>query len=55
LVVRHCHTGREELKSLIAQIGKEKVVGVVLNYFDQPSLGGKGYKYYRKYGDHTHA
>jgi exopolysaccharide/PEP-CTERM locus tyrosine autokinase len=54
LVVRHGDTSREELKSLIDQIGKEKVVGVVLNFFDQPSIGSKGYKYYRKYGDYTH-
>jgi capsular exopolysaccharide synthesis family protein len=53
LVVRHCDTSREELKSLVDQLGKEKVVGVVLNFFDQSSIGSKGYKYYRKYGDYT--
>jgi len=51
LVVRHLKTSRDDLNSLVKQVGKEKIVGSVLNYFDDPSVGMKGYSYYRKYGD----
>jgi capsular exopolysaccharide synthesis family protein len=51
LVVRHLKTSRDDLNSLVKQVGKEKIVGSVLNYFDAPSVRMKGYRYYRKYGD----
>ena len=52
LVVRHLGTDREELKAMIAQFGKEKIIGSVLNYLDHPFSSAKGYRYYKQYGDY---
>jgi protein-tyrosine kinase len=52
LVVRHLGTDREELKAMIAQLGKEKIIGSVLNYLDHPFSSAKGYRYYKQYGDY---
>jgi protein-tyrosine kinase len=54
LVVRHMNTNREEIKVWISQLGKEKIIGAVLNQFDHPLLSAKGYRYYRKYGDYAY-
>jgi exopolysaccharide/PEP-CTERM locus tyrosine autokinase len=54
LVVRQLKTDREELKALINQMGKEKIVGSVLNYYEHSTMSTKGYRYYRKYGDYTY-
>jgi len=54
LVVRQLKTDREELKALINQFGKEKIVGSVLNYYEHSTMSAKGYRYYRKYGDYTY-
>ena len=54
LVVRQLKTDREELKVLINQFGKEKIVGSVLNYYEHSTMSAKGYRYYRKYGDYTY-
>jgi protein-tyrosine kinase len=54
IVVRHLRTDREEMKALVNQFGKEKIVGSVLNYFEDSTMSTKGYRYYRKYGDYTY-
>jgi capsular exopolysaccharide synthesis family protein len=49
LVARFSKTDRNELKSLVELLGKEKIVGSVLNCFDYRSMGLYGYRYGRKY------
>ncbi len=50
LVVRYGSTNREAVKDLIKIIGKEKILGVILNRFDTLSSSYYGYKKYGKYG-----
>jgi len=50
LVVRYGSTNREVVKDLIKIIGKEKILGVILNRFDTRSSSYYGYKKYGKYG-----
>lgn len=50
IVVKAGKTPRKEVKEVIEQLGKEKILGVVLNYSDQSSKKYYGYgkSYYRK-------
>jgi capsular exopolysaccharide synthesis family protein len=50
LVARYSKTAREDLKLLIEHLGREKVVGCVLNQYDHRSVGFYGYRKYKKYG-----
>ena len=56
LVIQHKHTPREIVSEIIKTIGKEKIIGVVLNKFDSQSANYYGLgkfktysKYYQKY------
>jgi capsular exopolysaccharide synthesis family protein len=50
LVVRYYKTGRNELRKLVDHLGREKIVGCTMNYFDYSSSGLYSYRAYRKYG-----
>jgi hypothetical protein len=54
LVARYSKTHRDELQHLIEHLGKEKIVGSVMNYFDYRSLGIYGYRYHKKYGGYKY-
>ena len=54
LVARYSKTGRDELRKLVDHLGKEKIVGSVLNYFDYRSVGLYGYRYGRKYKNYSY-
>jgi protein-tyrosine kinase len=49
LVVKHRHTNREAVEDLFKILGKEKILGVVLNRCDLRSSGYYGYGKYGKY------
>jgi len=49
LVVRYGSTHRDMVAELVEMLGKEKILGVVLNRFDEPLGGGYKYKNYDKY------
>jgi capsular exopolysaccharide synthesis family protein len=49
LVIRYTKTSRSELKKLIEHLGKEKIIGCVMNYFDYQSAGPYGYREYGNY------
>jgi capsular exopolysaccharide synthesis family protein len=55
LVARYSNTNRDDLKKLVDHLGKDKIVGCILNYFDYRSVGLYGYRYYRKYGKYSHS
>ena len=50
LVVRYGKTNREVVKDIIKILGKEKILGVVLNRFDMRPSSYYGYRKYSKYG-----
>ena len=50
IVVKSGSTDREMVEELIEMMGKEKVLGVVLNWFDMSSMKNYGYNKYPKYG-----
>ena len=49
LVVKSGSTDREMVEELIEMVGKEKVLGIVLNWFDMSSMKYYGYNKYSKY------
>ena len=50
LVVKAGSTSRELVEELLEKMGKEKVLGVVVNWFDMRSIKNYGYGKYSKYG-----
>ncbi len=50
LVVKSGSTDREMVEELLEMMGKEKVLGVVLNWYDMSSMKYSGYGKYSKYG-----
>jgi len=50
IVVKSGSTDREMVEELVEMMGKEKVLGVVLNWFDMSSMKNYGYNKYPKYG-----
>jgi Mrp family chromosome partitioning ATPase len=50
LVARYSKTGKDDMKNLIEHLGKEKIVGCVLNQYDYRTAGFYGYRKYKKYG-----
>ena len=50
LVVKAGSTSREMVEELLEMMGKEKVLGVVVNWFDISSMKSYGYNKYSKYG-----
>ena len=50
LVVKAGSTNREMVEELLEMMGKEKVLGVVVNWFDMSSMKNYGYGKYGKYG-----
>ena len=50
LVVKAGSTSREMVEELLEMMGKEKVLGVVVNWFDMSSMKSYGYGKYSKYG-----
>jgi len=49
LVIKYGSTNRETVSDLIDIIGKEKILGVIINWFDMSSSSYSGYGKYRKY------
>jgi len=49
LVIQYGGTRREMIEDLIASVGKEKILGVVFNQFDERISDHYGYKKYNKY------
>ena len=49
LVVKSGSTDRKMVKELLEMMGKEKVLGVVLNWFDMSSMKNYGYNKYSRY------
>jgi len=49
LVVKHRKTGRDVIRKVIARLGKDKILGCVVNYLEVSSLG---YYAYPNYGKH---
>ncbi|MBW2608288.1 MAG: hypothetical protein JRD05_11705 [Deltaproteobacteria bacterium] len=52
LVVKAGSTNREMVEELLEMMGKEKVLGVVVNWFDMSSMKSYGYGKYSRYGKH---
>jgi len=50
LVVKAGSTNREMVEELLEMMGKEKVLGVVVNWFDMSSMKNYGYRKYSRYG-----
>ena len=50
LVVKSGHTRIEMVKDLVESVGKEKVLGVVINWFDMSSTKNSGYYRYPRSG-----
>jgi|GEM_PF-1220389 len=50
LVVSYGKTRKDDVKELVGKLGKDKILGSVINRFDMRSLGYYGYRKYRKYG-----
>lgn len=50
LVVKAGSTSREMVEELLEMMGKEKVLGVVVNWFDMSSMKNYGYGKYSRYG-----
>ena len=50
LVVKAGSTSREMVEELLEMMGKEKVLGVVVNWFDMSSMKSYGYGKYSRYG-----
>jgi exopolysaccharide/PEP-CTERM locus tyrosine autokinase len=48
LVVRHRKTNLDVLRKMIERLGKEKILGCVVNHFEVSSLGYYGYRNYGK-------
>ena len=49
LVVKFGDTSRKLVRDLIEKIGKEKILGSIINFFDIRSSGYHAYRAYRKY------
>jgi len=54
LVVKSGRTPREMVNELVESIGREKILGVVMNWFDLRSSSYYGYGKYSKYGQYKH-
>jgi len=52
LVVKSGSTHRKMVEDLLEMMGKEKVIGVVVNWFDMSSMKYSGYGKHSKYGKH---
>ena len=52
LVVKSGRTPREMVNELVESIGREKILGVVMNWFDLRSSSYYGYGKYSKYGQY---
>jgi protein-tyrosine kinase len=52
IVVKYGSTDREAVRDLIQGFDKEKILGVVVNWFDIRSLNGYHYGTYKKYSDY---
>jgi len=50
LVVKSGSTDRKMVEELLEMVGKEKVLGIVLNWFDMSSMKSYGYSKYSMYG-----
>jgi exopolysaccharide/PEP-CTERM locus tyrosine autokinase len=50
LVVNYGKTRRDDVKELVGKLGKDKIIGSVINRFDRRSMGYYGYMKDRKYG-----
>ena len=50
LVVKSGSTHRKMVADLLEMMGKEKVIGVVVNWLDMSSIKYSGYGKYSKYG-----
>jgi exopolysaccharide/PEP-CTERM locus tyrosine autokinase len=50
LVVNYGKTRRDDVKDLVKKLGKDKIIGSVINQFDRRSLGYYGYMKDSKYG-----
>ncbi len=53
LVIRHLKSNRKHVEHVAEKLGKEKILGLMLNYFDTPfqRYGGYGYGYGYYYGE----
>jgi capsular exopolysaccharide synthesis family protein len=50
VVIKYGETPISLIEQMMASLGKEKIIGAVLNRFDPPAAGGEyGYKKYRRY------
>ena len=52
LVVKHRKTNLNVLRKMIERLGKENILGCVVNYFEASSLNYDGYRSYDKYGSY---
>ena len=50
IVIDHLKTPRSEVEKLIEKIGRDKILGILLNRFDKPLKNYYGYHYYRTDG-----
>jgi exopolysaccharide/PEP-CTERM locus tyrosine autokinase len=50
LVVKYGKTPKEDVEDLMATVGSDKILGVVINYLDMPMSRRYGYGKYGKYG-----
>jgi len=46
VVIKHGHTGRHLLSNIVNLVGKERIVGIVLNWFQKPFIASRGYHRY---------
>ena len=49
-VVKYNKTPQEEVEKMMETLGSEKIIGCIINYFDQPARTYYGYKKYSNYG-----
>lgn len=52
IVVKFGSTAREAVRDLIQSLGKEKILGVIVNWFDLRSSNGYHYGTYKKYSNY---
>ncbi len=54
-VLRHFKSNRKHVERVVEKLGKENIIGLMLNYYDAPlqKLGGYGYGYGYYYGENN--
>ena len=53
-VVKEKLKEQEEVEKMMETLGSEKIIGCIINYFDQPARTYYGYKKYSNYGKRYH-